>query len=203
MHLFMPKVWAAGDTPARAVAPELYSAVQKRLFLENTLSASDPAKLSLEDLQSIILQSFTEGQMPSVGIMTKMGASYVATTGLSGRSAGMIPKGRYTIEMAPISNITMQLPASVIISQPINEIFIGMGYSTQKDLINGLINMLKAWFGKIFQPKIPAIPTDSVVPVGVIVELYHDVNNNGKKDADEKLVPWANLKVTLKNTSAN
>lgn len=112
-----------------AVDPGIYSAVQRKLTVDELLQGRDLETLSEEELDNIYTASLEAGSIPAIGRMkSQAGNSYVFETGLAGLSQGSVPKGLYRISIKPIDDIAFILSGKTFLPRsPLqNELAIGM-----------------------------------------------------------------------------
>ena len=128
-----------------AVDPSIYSAVQRKLKVDELLQGRDPATLSEEELDKVYTASLDAGTIPDIGAMkNQTGKSYVFETGLSGFSQGSIPKGLYKISIKSIDDIVFILPTFTFLprSSLQNDLAIGMREEKGKGKIIDLSDTL-------------------------------------------------------------
>lgn len=208
-------------SPGKAVSPELYNIVQQKVFIDQTLGATDPATLTEDQFSGLIMESVLSGTVPQIGsIIRTADGKITAVTGSSGTARGRIPKAVYEVLVDPIEGITASTGRySITGLATTSTIAIGL-QNTAKDfgILSKILNRANTMnmAAKVFQrtknfilslpflkntqqTSISALPEDEKKQkVPVSIRLFKDVNGNGLEDAGEKPVAWANVRITLK-----
>lgn len=189
---------AAGKVNAQqAIAPELYTAIERRLAAEQALKGKDLTKLTPQELQKVINESLAAGVVPQVGNLEEKDGAYIFSTGLSGTALAQIPKGEYMVSLAPLAGISINAPPTFLAKSAVkNELVIGMRANT---FFARLVSFISRFIKKpaAFISSVPS--ASSKVPVQI--RLFQDSNGNGQIDLGEKNVAWANVKITLRKIS--
>lgn len=203
---FSAPVFAA-DTPT-AVTPELYQVVLQKMYTEKILEGSDPATLTDEQVQAIASAVASASVMPKIGGIAKTQDGYVATTGTTGIARGVLPVGRYRVDVKTLDNFVFTILSKELIIDKNAGVYFGIGIQEKKgkgsvvaDITSAVTGVVR-WMQQLFRKS-----SDSSTPVTVfdtntvIMQSFHDVNGNGKPDSGEKPVEWANVLVTLTKIS--
>ncbi len=122
----------------QVVAPEIYSAIERKFAVDEALDGRDPSALPTEVLGKIIEDSLVKSALADIGTVTNQGDEYTFITGLSGTAQGMLPYGTYEVTLRPIGDVQMVLASSRIVvakSQP-NELLIGMRNRKGKGVVS-------------------------------------------------------------------
>lgn len=182
-------------TRPKPIPAEFYSVIRKNLFMDEVLQSTDPATLSIEQVENAVAGAIAAGTVPQIGISQGEKGVYTFTTGLSGAAIGIIPVGRYAVSIDSIDGVAATAPKYITVTRSgKNELEIPMRYATLKDKVFDFIPDLP--FGK---PKATPVTIDATALV--VVQLFRDTNNNLKRDSGEPDVPWANAVVTLTKIS--
>lgn len=114
--------------------------------------------------------------------------SYVITTGSQGNITVDMAKGVYEVSVAPIPGVDIFGPQTVNVSYyQIPIIYLGLKPGSGKVNLSGALTGASANY-TIDQP---------------LITVFYDKNGNGKKDKDERILPWDGLKITLNRISTS
>jgi hypothetical protein len=165
------------------VSQDLWSIATKQKQLRQLLAKN--ASPSAEQLSQFLYSQ----PLLSQGV-TQKGNQWVLSTNSQGIISYPLPKGTYKITASPISlyDIT-NLPQSLVIEDQAVTLDLGLKVGSGKIFLHNQFNSDPL----LFTPNSPP-------PQGqqyFIVNLFHDKNNNQKLDAEETLVPWAGVILTL------
>jgi hypothetical protein len=220
-NIFFSSPIAAADLP-QAVTPELYTVLLQQMYAEKLLQGTDPATLSVDQIQAVASAVAQAATIPQIGNITGSQGQYVVSTGLTGIARGVVPVGRYRISVQPLDNFTILLATDEITIDKNAAMYLGIGIQEKKGkgtihIVQSsknaapsspnpfwtLVSRIQAW---LFKTK-PTTLSPVVTPVTVldtntiILQLFADANGNGVPDSGEKSVEWANLQVTLTKVS--
>jgi len=209
------------------MSPQFFDLLQKEAFFTDAFSATDPAQLTDEQMQSILVGGIFAGSLPNVGVIVETAAGYGVATGLSGTAMGTVKKGLYTVSIKPIDGVEMRLPnnpldltggentkeyvvlmknksgsGSVVYEAP--SFSLKSIWNTVQTVIRTTFSTLSQRFS---QKPLPTITTTVGTSaegfsgqentVSVTVKLVNDVNGDGIVDTTDPLVPWANVSLTF------
>jgi len=134
-------------------------------------------------------QFFTEAINIDPQAETIEGNRILAKTGGAGIVEFEAEKGRYSLQIAPVDGVNINLPASVNVN--LGEYIIPIGING-----NGSGSVKRIASSETFIK-------ESLAQEGgnskVKIAMYFDKNNNGKWDSDEEIAPWAGVRVDLVN----
>lgn len=112
---------------------------------------------------------------------------YTFITGLNGTAEGKIENGLYEVKIEKISGVSIKAPQYIIVSDfKEKKLLIGLKKGRSK------IKYLK-------KEKTVSDTPDKEYNQIFVIQLFHDENNNGVREKNEKAVKWAGVKVVLKS----
>ncbi|HUD19836.1 MAG TPA: hypothetical protein VMR81_05310 [Patescibacteria group bacterium] len=200
----------------QSVSPLLYSIAQEEASANQSITASNAANLTPQQLIDIVFKAQTAGMVESIGTITLSGTGYKGMTGITGTAIGQVPAGTYTIASQPVAGVTMTLPSRTMAlsAMSINTVDIAMkltsgggrvayrsaafSWKSFQSTVTHVWTSIVAWV--MNKPTSPIMPGNTSQAV-VVIRLYQDANNNGKYDDTEKLVPWANVPIMFTRVS--
>lgn len=138
---------------------------------------------------SQVKQFFTAAININPQVETIEGNRILAKTGGAGVVEFEAEKGRYSLQIAPVDGININLPASVNIN--LEEYIIPIGINGNG---NGSVKRLAG-----AESFIQGVSAQEGGNSKVKIAMYFDKNNNGEWDTDENVAPWAGVRVDLVN----
>jgi len=164
-------------------------------------------KEEIEKLQQIGVD--LQSEIKSIGLVEydEEQKKYIIKTGLSGRAEGVIKVGRYAVEVLPIDKVYAINPVKelIISNLMVNEVEIGLS-DQQLGWFKRIKKKAVDWFkvGLVrltdynIEEQMRGEKAIEVAEGKIKLIIFNDKNLNGKKDEEEKIIPWANFEIRLK-----
>ncbi len=200
----------------QSVSSLLYSIAKEQTSASQSITASNAANLTPQQLVNIVFKAQTAGMVESIGTIALSANGYKGMSGITGTAVGQLPAGTYTISTQPVAGVTMTLPTRTMAlsASSVNTIDIAMKlksgsgrveYRSEafslKNIPSAIVRLWNSFVVWVLdKPSKPILPGNTEQTV-VVIRLYQDTNNNGTYDNGEKLVPWANVPVIFTRVS--
>ena len=164
-----PKAWT--------ISQNIYSTLAKQKLLSDF--AGD-GELTVAEIARVATSSATLKQE-----VVKVGDKYLLSTGSDGQVKVSLPIGIYTMAVMPIPNMDFTgVPDRVRVEGSAQIMTLG----------------LKGGSGKVFSKALPVITRQSLEELNstdFLINLFHDKNGDGIKQAGEVMLPWAGVTFRL------